>query len=96
MKTIYISGAISGLDMEKVKQKFNVAQDALQKLNYHVINPLKLTPASQQWSDYMLEDIKHLFTAHKIYMLKCWKDSRGARIEHKIAEELGLEIIYES
>lgn len=94
-KSIYISGAISGCDIQEVNKKFNSKEIELSRAGYHVINPLKIRPNSKTWCDYMLADIKHLFTANSIYMLKCWHNSKGARIEHKIAQEMGIEIIYE-
>lgn len=39
--------------------------------------------------------ITHLMECDAIYMLKDWKQSRGARLEHFIALKLGMRIIKE-
>lgn len=36
-----------------------------------------------------------LLQCKAIYMLQGWKDSKGARIEHYIATEIGIPITYE-
>ena len=42
-----------------------------------------------------LKDIADLLHCNAIYMLQGWQESKGARIEHYIATELGLHIMYE-
>ena len=43
----------------------------------------------------MLKDIADLLQCNAIYMLQGWEDSKGARIEHYIATEIGMPIMYE-
>lgn len=45
------------------------------------------------WEEYMIEDIQLLFGCKAICMLPNWKDSKGARIELNIAEEINLTLI---
>jgi hypothetical protein len=95
-KRIYISGAITGLHPDLVKRVFGEAEYQLIKEGYDVINPCSLNHENDhEWEDYMATDIKVLLSCHTIYMLRNWRSSRGARIEHAIAKELELEIIYE-
>jgi len=47
------------------------------------------------WAAYMEVDCGALLTCDGIYMLKNWAESKGARIEYVIAQELGLTIEYE-
>ncbi len=96
MKTIYISGKITGMELSEAQNKFNAKELELLKGGDRVINPMKISSFKEgkMWIDYMCDDIKHLFTATAIYMMPCWKDSQGAKIEHCIAQHLGLEIIY--
>lgn len=47
------------------------------------------------WGAYMAEDLQELFKCEGIYMCKNWVHSTGATIEHSIAKELGLKIMYE-
>lgn len=92
MKKIYISGKIT--DAINPEKKFLAAETALRKIGWDVINPM-LSPPSDTWEGYMTYDIGLLFTCQAIYMLSDWRESKGARIEHAIAKEMGLTIIYQ-
>lgn len=108
---IYISGKISGLDINEAERRFNKAECDLTKTynyltkespsfkgqSFTIINPLKIQRhvPGKTWEEYMLKDIKYLFRCTNIYMLRNWQDSKGARVEHAIAKELGLSIVYE-
>ena len=95
MKT-YISGQITGLAIFRAEEIFEEAETFLLLQGREVINPMKLSHEhNRTWEDYMLEDIKHLFECKSIFMLKNWIHSKGAKIEHSIAEQLQLEIIYQ-
>lgn len=47
------------------------------------------------WEAHMLKDIADLLQCKALYMLQGWEDSKGARIEHYIATEIGIPITYE-
>lgn len=97
MKTIYISGQITGLPYEDALSAFDKAEKLLQSLGYDVINPMTHVPYNKDWSwfDYMGEDIKLLGKCENIYMLIGWSLSDGACIEHAIAKTKNINIIYE-
>jgi hypothetical protein len=42
----------------------------------------------------MREDIRELTKCQMIYMLKGWENSRGARIEFRLAQELDMTTLY--
>jgi hypothetical protein len=44
------------------------------------------------WADYMKADIPKLLAADCVYFLKNWQKSKGAVLEHTIAEALGIPI----
>jgi hypothetical protein len=46
------------------------------------------------WSCYMRFDIAALMRCDRIVMLAGWQESRGARLERYIAEQLGMEVLY--
>lgn len=96
-KKIYIAGQISKLPIEKTTKKFKRAEDKLSKLGYETINPLLVSPyhVDKDWNDYMSDCLRELFKCNAIYMLNNWKDSQGARIEHDVAINMGIEVIYE-
>ena len=96
MKKIYISGRITGLDNAKVFKLFYDASLTLFNANWCVVNPMTLNhDHDKSWLNYMRVDLKALIDCDTIYMLSNWEDSRGAKIEHDLAQSLGLEIIYE-
>lgn len=47
------------------------------------------------WSVCIMVCLWHLAGCSYVYMLRDWKDSRGARIEHRVAKILHKEIIYQ-
>lgn len=94
-KRIYISGKISGME-EKAFELFEEAEMLLHTYGYEVINPMKLPHNhDKQWHSYMREDIKALCECDAIYMLRNWKDSRGAQIEFELANYLEIDIIHQ-
>lgn len=94
MKKIYISGKIT--DNENYKTDFEAAELALKIAGYQPVNPVEEhLPDGATWADYMRHDIKLLCDCDAIYMLNGWRESAGAKIEHKLARDLGIEIIYE-
>lgn len=93
---VYISGKITGLPYEVVEKKFYAAEMALKKLNHNPINPLKNgLGQSESWEKHMLRDIDLLINCDAILMLDDWEDSKGARMERRIAEKCGITILTE-
>ena len=95
---IYISGKISGLDIKVAEGLFEQMENLLQQKGFIPVNPMKLVPydPALTWEDYMVEDIRAIFACQAIVMLDNWHLSRGAKIEHAIAQQIGLEIYYPS
>jgi hypothetical protein len=98
---IYISGQIKGLRLENAKSIFKQAEVVLHNAGFQYVNPLEIDetfePAGREdWDACMLIDIKHLWDCDGIYMMFNWQESKGARIEHAIAKEMGKKIFYEA
>lgn len=94
MKKIYISGKIT--NNANYKAEFEAAELALKIAGFQPVNPAEEhLPDGATWADYMRHDIKLLCDCDAIYMLNGWRESAGAKIEHKQARDLGIEIIYE-
>ena len=92
---IYISGKITGTD--DYLFRFNKVEKELE-LEYDVINPAKVNnelPESTTYQQYMKMSLCMLEMCDTIYMLKGWKDSKGARLEHEYAKANNYVIIYE-
>ena len=100
-KTIYISGKITGT--ENYEDRFLKAEQKLRSRGFNVLNPVKtgkwleryLAPKIPTWVEYMKQDIKAMMSADCIYMLKGYRESKGARLELFFAKVLKYEIIYE-
>jgi hypothetical protein len=87
---IYISGKITG--DENYKQKFEEADDMLTDAGYSVVNPALLTPDCDSWTDFMRRDIRALMRCDAVALLPDWQDSRGAKIEERLARDLGMDV----
>jgi hypothetical protein len=95
-KKIYISGAITGF--EKVAPLlFEIAERKLQSQGFEVVNPMTIEHNHDlKWGSYMRADLKALLDCDYIFMLSNWKGSRGAKIEHQLALDLEIGIIFQS
>ena len=92
MKKIYISGKIT--DNPNYKAEFEAAELALKIAGFQPVNPAEeQLPDGATWADYMRQDIKLLCDCDAIYMLNGWRESAGAKIEHKLARDLGIEVL---
>lgn len=93
---VYIAGKITGLDYEEAESYFMFASTVLEKAGHTPINPLDKVSEQEgkSWVEYMCEDMAFVLTADALYMLSNWQDSKGARVEHAVARELGLPIFY--
>ena len=108
-KKIFISGKITGDPIEQCLQKFASAEWSISRKmklatkpqmdSGHdcTISPLYLPGIyfGIPHADAMKICMESLKECTHIYMLKDWKESKGATIEHEWAKENGLEIIYE-
>lgn len=97
IQTIYISGQITGLELKEAKANFDRAEVLLLEKGFNPLNPMKVNPplSAKNWKEYMRDDIVQLFNCDAIYLLDNWQASKGARIEHFIAQEMGLMILTE-
>jgi hypothetical protein len=93
---IYISGKISGTDLKETRTRFAAVAKAMKRLGYEPVNPLENGLSEHDsWEAHMFKDIADLLQCKAIYMLQGWEESKGARIEHYIATEIGMPIMYE-
>lgn len=96
MKKVYISGPITGTD--DYIERFEKAENDLKSQGYSVINPAKVNanlPEDTTWNEYMKMSLCMLAMCDGIYMLKGWKESRGANMELMRAKELCFKVLYE-
>ena len=94
IKRVYVAGKITGETRMNVLAKFASAEILLKEQGYEVINPLRVVNNWEStWQEAMRKCIKSLMDCDAIFLLPCVGHSKGARIELKLAMNLGLELI---
>ena len=96
-RKIFISGRITG-DPNYV-EKFLQAEKRL-KVGWKVVNPCRLhlfglPMECYSWRICMVVTVWNLIKCSTVYMLRDWKESRGARIEYKIARIFNKRIFFQ-
>lgn len=92
----YIAGPMTGKPSWNFPAFFAEAA-VLRAEGFEVINPAELDdgdPETLIWSDCLKRDIPELVRCQAIVLLPGWSESRGAQLEHHVACELGLQIVY--
>ena len=91
MSRIYIAGPCTGLP-EMNYPAFNALAKKLRAKGHHVENPAE-NPEQDSWEAYMRVAIAQLITCDTVVLLSGWSKSRGAKVENRLAVDLGLEVI---
>jgi hypothetical protein len=92
---VFISGRVSGLPYDQVKQKFSAAETLLRASNYVPVNPLKYVNCKAKNIEAMKICIPLLLECDAILLLADSIYSEGAQIEAQLARYAGLSIIIE-
>ena len=93
---IYISGPITGTT--DYMERFKEAEELLSKCKFIPVNPAKVNsmlPEETSYEEYMKMSEVMLDMCDNIFMLKGWRDSKGANWEHGYAVATGKFIFYE-
>lgn len=101
---VYISGPIT--NQKNADYKFRLAEKTLRKeyMDVEIVNPIDIPyPKMNQedwgrdgvWRYFMHESLKLMMECDTIYMLQGWSASRGAVIEHNLAHDLEMRVMYE-
>ena len=92
-KRIYIAGPMTGLP-ELNFPAFHAMAAHLRSLGHHVVNPAEINvDPAKGWAECMRADIRELVSCTAICLLPGWEKSRGASLEHHIAQSLGFEVM---
>lgn len=100
MKTVYLSGKMTGLEESVYKENFRNAEMFYRACGYEVINPCNLSEIVLQrkpnasYEDFMAEDLRALRSCTHIAMLEGWESSPGAKREKAEAKSNGLTIMF--
>lgn len=90
---VYVAGPMTGLP-EWNFPAFNAEAARLRALGYHVENPAENPdPPCRTWEAYMRLALRQMLTCGTVALLPGWQNSRGAKREVAVAEELGLRVV---
>lgn len=97
LKIVYIAGKITDAgDQATITEKFDKAEKIWRDKGFIVLNPLKIVNDWHcTWERAMRTCVGAMMLANECYFLPDWQDSRGAKIEHQLAVDLGIPITYE-
>lgn len=104
-KKVMISQPMNGLTDEEIEKTREKAIRHLDRLGYKVVTTL----FKDGWYNnsamkdrgvmnipvyYLARSLESMSFCDSVYFCDGWEDARGCRIEHDVAEEYGLDIIY--
>ena len=92
---LFISGPISGRPYKEAAIQFNSAATLAYQIGFDPVTPIRLCCPLWSWWRCMAVCLWNLLWCDSVLFLRGWDLSRGARIEHRVAEILGKVIIYE-
>jgi len=90
MKNIYICGKVSGDPDYDIK--FLKEENRLFSLGYEPVNPAAFISRKEEWSKAMRTAIRAMLLCDGVSLLPDWKKSKGAKIEARLARELGMDV----
>lgn len=93
---IYLSGPISGHDLNERRQTFDAVQQTLEALGHTVFNPMRNgMPAEASTYQHMHRDITALLQCDAIFMMEGWLHSKGCKLEFDVATAIGIPVFFE-
>ncbi len=89
----YISGPISGYDINERRKAFSEVEKFLSADGDEVVNPLNNgLPEDAEWADHILCDLELLIDCNYMCIMPGWKNSRGCLVEVKFARKMGIPV----
>ena len=96
-KKVNISGAIAHHDIDERRAAFAAAACGIRNAGYTPVNPFENgLPQSADWRKHMRVDIGLLLQCDRIYMLRGWELSKGAKLELDVASSCGIQVIFQT
>lgn len=105
---IYLSGPISGYDLEERKQAFENARKEIldfcerwdEKSGGHteveVFSPIHAYKEGMTYAQIMRYDIEQLLTCDMICFMKGWRESKGCNVEEQVARACGIKVFLDN
>jgi hypothetical protein len=100
---VYISGKITGLDKAVYERNFARAAELIRAAGKEPVNPVEIELVNcggvevcggegeiHHWRCYMKHDLIALLNCDSIVVLPNWLDSKGACLEFKLADDVGM------
>jgi hypothetical protein len=87
---LYLCGRITGDD--NYRAKFLEAENKLYEAGFYPVNPAACVPANTEWHHAMRMAISLMLRCDGVALLPDWKQSRGAKIEARLARDLGMAV----
>jgi hypothetical protein len=87
----YIAGKITG--NAAYREQFAAAAAKLCAEGFDVVNPAE-NPEHPDWLGYMRTSLTQLIACDAVAFLPNWAESRGATLEHHVAEQLKMPRLY--
>lgn len=87
-KIVYISGNVEDDNAER----FHMAEDYVAACDGIPVSSLRISDGCNDRKERVKKRITALLDCNSIYMLKGWRKSKTARLEHFIALKLGMKI----
>jgi len=99
MNKIFLAGPISGVAADVAEREFGKYEDELISRGFSVYNPIReLRNAGMldaAWHEILRFSLKHMMADCKeLHLLPGWQKSKGAVIEHDLANALQIPIFY--
>ena len=94
MKRVYIAGKVTGEPRLECAAKFQKAQDLLENMGFEPVNPLQVVGTWEiEWNEAMKKCISAMMECDAIYLLPCAYNSPGAKVESRLALDLGITVM---
>ena len=95
-KKVYLSGPISGVDMEECRRNFENVKKFLEFSGFLCVCPLENgLPYNSPTREHLRRDIELLMGCDAIYMMERWCHSAGCVLEFQVATAIGLEVMFQ-
>ena len=90
---VYLAGPMTGMPDLNCPAFHHMAEH-LRRSGFEVMNPAEVNPDhTMPWAECMRRDIAELVRCDSIYLLPGWEKSKGATLEHHIADRLGMDVM---
>jgi len=89
-KRIYICGKVTG--DPNYRAKFRKEEERLFAFKYEPVNPTAGISANEEWAKAMKTALRLMLLCDGVSLLPDWKKSKGAKIEVRLARELGMDV----